>query len=599
MFGPASTVERSSSWLIFAWILFLGCLVWVLSGAFPASTVERDGTHIALTAEALAEEGWDSPRTLYRYDVQAGVYSVLIKLRQGFGWDAVRSFAWLSAGGQLFFILFSAAFAHRVTRLPFPVCGVAVLLFQESWVGIYYPNSTALAAPFFAAGLWVSHRRQPGGRTAVWTGLLIGVSAWFRADVLCMGLVPLVPLVFREREGCVARGILFAGTSLGGVGLLLLLSRASLTRLIDSTRALRENPFAVVPDLGVDALDRLDVKSQLAFYSLVIVILALFGIAASFQRGRRLPLVSAMVGTASLYGAYLFRFGGLHSPKYLLYLVPLWTSLVALGARTLYLRRKRFGGALFLILVSFFLFLELFVGMSGQKGLAGKPSVWMGPGLSLTTDDGPRLLTGRWFLPPVWRVFKKVWNVQVEWVSDRLEEYELPRDPVCLLVLGDAVDSQALLWELQRRGFRPVGFDQYVLGEKVSFSTLLEREAECEQRVRMIGMGKTWKPEELRLLVVPVSEKLSRWPLSLPTLQVYGFSSPPKGILCPPRMKGTFSPGLDAWLADYYGGPFGPDTLLWPDWHEELEKTLPWTAAALRDHYLVDEKHPGPVMRLH
>jgi hypothetical protein len=137
------------------WPAFVLAMAWVAVGIFPCAPVEGDDMAISVGAHEMAEHG--STELAYRYDAQPGIYA-LTALGRLLGLPTHGAFCLLTAASFVAFVLLSALFVARVTGLAVPLCGVLLLLFQETWTSAYFANSNMPSAALIAGSLLVASR---------------------------------------------------------------------------------------------------------------------------------------------------------------------------------------------------------------------------------------------------------------------------------------------------------------------------------------------------------------------------------------------------------------------------------------------------------
>lgn len=413
---------RTSVWLF---VVLVAALAWLSIGVFPLASIEGDGTGIAQGAHHLAEHGLSALEQTYRYEMQAGTYAPLVGADRLFGWDTFRLFSLLSAVSALALVLLSARWISRRTQLPLAACGLLMLLVEETWVSAFYPNSNVVAAAMMmlAWNFWSDAR---GMRSVLAGGVLFGLACWIRFDVIL--LAPAVPWVLpRDTWRVITKRTLVAAVA------------ACLTALVafwlSGARLGAIAGFYIHHEEQVGSWG-LVMKSCLAMFSLVTVLLAVLGILRTAKNDRQ-ELVLVAVATVPL--VLLLR-SSLTTPKYLLYLAPLAGMLMAQGVLLLQSLRGWAKGVLItvaagLFVVQYLLGLQIeytdgyhpqayptvlrLAELPLKAGSIRRVSLVLGAGATMSTHDSIRLSSGIGFANGSWRHYKQ----QTARVIDSIASY--------------------------------------------------------------------------------------------------------------------------------------------------------------------------------
>jgi hypothetical protein len=446
-------------------LIFGALFLYGLIGIFPIAPVEGDGVGIANGAAQIAEIGVEATTLAYRYNVQSGTYWLTAVVHNLTGAESYTVLALLSALAASVFILLSAALLSHITKIPFSVCGLVLLLFQESFTSGYYANSTVMAAVFLIAAFWVVTLGDKIYLLIV-AGVLLGIGAWMRFDVPLVAPAILLLLHRGNWKQTLARTTLVAVIS-GLVALAAIyLSGSNIQAILSSAGSHRDSLSLIRKNFNVLLLEGGDLRSHVAFYTPFLLLLIAIGIFHLVRQRSWLILGIPMLGSVPFYAAYL---NAITTPKYLYYLIP-FAALLALYAlpeiQSLLSKHTFLGRSILLILLMLFIgqyiigwqfsssarpnlrqsypsFFPLFSTSTPIKGVE-RITLVMGAGSSVTTADGRRLLSGIVFAPLFQYDQKSLINIEVGGLKRYIEQQNI--NP--LNILTTQYSSQQVLLNL-------------------------------------------------------------------------------------------------------------------------------------------------------
>jgi len=438
--APSIFSRRS---VLILWVAFLVVVLYQALGFFPVAAIDGDDAGIAAGAELIASGAPDAREVAYRFEAQPGVYSILVLLRRLVGLRCLEGFALISAVAALAFLLCSALLLADVLGVPVPVCGLALLMLQETLAAGNCANSAAPASAFAIAGLLLLAR--PGGWLHVaGAGLLIGIGGWLRPDVVAVTPVALVLLARVDRRRALRRLAFAGGVALAAFLLVYTASGCNLGELFGGLlmyTTTAEHKTSNVPwVLGVAAI-----RTYVAYFAFPVVLLAGYGLLlAAFRRQWHLLALFAL-GFAP---AWLVHASNFTSPRYLYAAIP-FLMLPALYGLLFPGRRKAVPAVAVLLLVGQYLVGARLVLRAKPWALEPKPSglvVWshefdqgpllrasiaLGPGTVIPTFDGPRFSSGIAFSPLAWREYKLALATGVARIADYIRDFRGDRLEVC------------------------------------------------------------------------------------------------------------------------------------------------------------------------
>ncbi|NUQ62330.1 MAG: hypothetical protein HUU20_07565 [Pirellulales bacterium] len=443
-------------------VLLAAWLLWSAAGAWPVAVVEGDGAAIALVADQWAEQGAAALKDAYRYEMQPGTYVLLMLLARVLHADALVAFSLLSAAAAAALILLSARWISKRADLPFAMCGLVVMLFQETWTSAYYPNSTILAAALvvLAFNLLGGARDR---RKLVLGGLVFGLACWMRLDAVVVA--PAVPLVLGPTgSGRVARPAALAA-AVAAVTLL--------TAMFASGVEISAVRGSYVRHHDAAGSWNLVLKSFLAFFSMVVLLLAGLGSWRIVANRQWREAAVVVLGAAPLV---LVLRSSLTTPKYLLYVVPLVGLLAAQGVAAWQesggtRRRILAASAAVLFALQYPLGFQVDYAQGFHPGphptllrLASVPvgragvekvTLVLGAGATVSTHDALRLSSGILFSNGTWRYYKWESAAAVEAIRGYLRDS--PAGTIGVWIEEPREALQLTEFALVRAGFRQAG----------------------------------------------------------------------------------------------------------------------------------------------
>jgi hypothetical protein len=446
---------RATRWLgwAVAGILFLH----LFSSAFPVTAVEGDELGVVNGVEALERGTSDFTEAGYLYPIQSGTYVLLRVVVRLTGLPVLASFGLVTVVGATAFIALGALLLSRLLQLPVAWMIVALLTAQECSAAASYANTSALANALALGGVLLAGRAgRP--RTLCVAGVLLALGGWLRGDAL---LISPAVLPMRAWAGSWTRAwretTLVAGVALTASAVLLLLSGVPLSAPWATYAAgdPQSTPGQVIVWCG-------------RAFGHVATFMAVAGLIGLCGR-RQWTLLAIVVGGAFLPVAIYASFT---SPKYFHSAIPFFALAAIWLGRELWMRYRE-GAALAGAAAAFGLLLHLGEGAIGlqtsspalrryepaplhpgaalfrRKGrevLAG-----LGEGEILPTADGPRLQTGWFWAPTMWRREKSGMREETARL-DRL----LGLDPPATLVASNYLSYRLIDGWLRAHGFRQV-----------------------------------------------------------------------------------------------------------------------------------------------
>jgi len=410
------SVHRALAVAAVAWLAF------GIYGFWPVALVECDGPIVAVASDALAVDSPVGAAISYNQEGTPGSYAVLTVASRWTGVPAWTWFAILSGLAAVVFLLGGTRLISREMQVPWPVCALLLLSFQETLAAGDYPNTNGLSAGAFGAALLLAHA-QAGWRAIGLSAVLFGIAGWLRADMALMALV--FPVLFwgaGTRQRNVARmavhGAIAGVTALG----LVYASGSSLSRIFAKLDVV-VNSWNGTSHGFIEILQSRQVINHVAFVLVAHVFLLGLGVVVFVRQRQWRLLLLTIAGVGPLW--YLYG-PSEQTPKELQYLIPFLALPVMQGVLWL-VERFRAGRRWPALAVAVAAALQLLVGVRvvfAHKPWAADPgptfavawsrtlppgkaitkaSVVLGAGLVMPTPDGPRLSSGIFWAPLMWR----------------------------------------------------------------------------------------------------------------------------------------------------------------------------------------------------
>jgi hypothetical protein len=412
-------------------VVFALLVVYQAVGIFPLSPVEGDSLGIANGAVQAASSRLGPQPLAYRYSLQSGTYALVVAAHKISGLDTITAFSLLSAFCSVLFIFTSAALLRQVTACPFPVCGIVVLLFQEAFTGGYYANSTVIAAAFAVLALYILTLGNQVHMQVI-AGVLLGLGVWARSDAILIAPACLALLLRGNLKQTILRTALVAFVTIAVALTAILLSGNDFNALLQSTTGYFGTEPGSTPGLGIPLLGTADLKSHLAFFSILLLSLMVFGLIYLARASNWTLLGIFLLGVMPFFVVYA---GRIASPKYMYYLLPFFCVPVLSALRKVYQfsTRRR---ALYSSVVIGLLLIQYIVGLrvsfvtkpyveepyptllnlftaETRIGTIERTSLALGAGTVVPTDDRERLSSGILFAPLTWYHNKSLLNAEL------------------------------------------------------------------------------------------------------------------------------------------------------------------------------------------
>lgn len=440
-------------------VLLAVWLVWSAAGIAPVAVLEGDGTAIAMVAQRWADAGPAALAEAYRFEMQSGTYVVLMLLRRTLGLDTLVAFSILSAVAAAALILLSARWISGRTGVSFPVCGLLLMLLQETWTSAYYPNSTVLAATLVALSL-----NLLAGTRAPWRlslgGLVFGAACWVRFDAIVVAAA--MPLALSpDDSGKTARQALVVATTAAAT---------ALAAMVASGAGLHEVVIFYARHRGAAGSWALTLKSFVAFFSLVVLLLGGLGMWRMAAQRRPREVALALVGVLPVL---LLLRSSLTTPKYLLYTAPFLALMAAYGvvawSEFTGRRRRLFAlAAVILFAVQYPLGWRIdgapgyhpqpyptllrLASVEVDRAIGEKFSLVAGAGATISTHDALRLSSGILFANWTWRHYKQESAEAADTIVTAIDRW--PEGTVDLWVEEPWEAGQLVEYAMLRAGYR-------------------------------------------------------------------------------------------------------------------------------------------------
>ncbi len=413
--------------LIFYYILFLGLFAYQALGFFPIAPVESDGIGVANGVVEMAQQGLGKSKVAYNYWVQPGAYVIILFVYKITNADPFAIYSVLSAIACIGFVLIGAMLLSRLTNYPLPICGLILLLFQETLAGGYYANSTVLAAPLAFLSLYITANYRKWGPLFL-AGVLMAAAGWIRIDVFLVAPACLVLLYDQNIKQAILKTIFVALVTVVFAGFLLNISGSGFDKILADTETIKgiQNYSLVAADEKAGLEINHYIKTLIVFFPILIVLMSFTGLIHSLA-GRQWKIIALCVmGVAPSLTAHFTTFD---TPKRLYICLPL-LALPPLLCFNYFKERAPstrwvWGGLCTLLLVGQYL-----IGMTvdfANKPWSSKPypqiaafftwkpaveqvnqlSLVLGAGDVITTGDYLRLSSGLFWSPPFWFNEKK------------------------------------------------------------------------------------------------------------------------------------------------------------------------------------------------
>lgn len=417
-------------------ILFIGLFLYSLMGCFPVSMIEADGVGIANGIQVMQRNGLGENPFTYFVASQPGSYLLVYFCSSLVHAQPYLVFSVLSGIALVIFICACSLFLARITKLPFALAGIVLLLIQETTASGYYANSTIIACTLTLIGIQLLYFRQSIA-SAVFSGLLIGFGVSCRLEVGLLIIPFVIAMLYKEKK--ISMRLFISGM----VALLMLvlvfislhLTTDSILRVYHIHKSLKYSNDVIQ---GLPLLGYKDMRSFISFMSVGFYILVFTGVAHLIHVKNYKMLLFSLLGIVPFMTIF---WGQITTPKYLYTILPFVAILLLYGIQVLILSKKAklFSGMVLLLFLGQYIF-------GVQLDLKSKPyreeiipvlvkllsipnltdsvtelSIVLGSGSSISTDDGYRLTTGLAYAPIFWhaekahriltlRIFMPIWQ---------------------------------------------------------------------------------------------------------------------------------------------------------------------------------------------
>ena len=461
----AAPGRRPTTMRLLPWFIVLLQLGWWSYGVWPIVPLEGDDQGVMFGVEGMVRGDPVLGHMRYLYEVQPGAYHVLARLTRLTGASIQTVFGCATIAGAAAFALAGAWLLRTLLAWPLAWTLVAMLWCQEVTAAACYANTSALAGG--AAILAVLLASRPERLAWLWSGLVLALAGWLRADSLLVAPACLGLAYWRQAAWGPAalRTLAIAATAAAGVAGLYWLSGASLQQgfetyagrgyFLSGWRTLAETPALLLsPVLAVSTLIGSGLLLRRRAYGLGLVV------------------ISGLLPSLVAYGT------SLSTPKYLYYVIPfaLLPGLDLLGGlgRKMSQLPRRFAWLAGLGVVGVLL-ADGLVGLRtlqpAERYFTTSPTLTdlfqiktrtktfglvVGPGELLINADGFRLRAGQWFAPGCWHREKSRMQTELATLHNRLADgYDLT------LYWSGWLPYQMARRELLATGFRPADLSTF------------------------------------------------------------------------------------------------------------------------------------------
>ncbi len=288
-------------------------------GVFPLVPVYGDGIGMANGTTEIAASGLGPNSLTYRYSQHSGTYVLVVLLHHLTGLDTQSLFLIVSALCAAVFVLFSALLIREITGCPFSLAGIVVLLFQESYSGGYYTNSTVIAAAFAISALYLM-RVSKTQYLQILGGALFGLSAWMRLDTVLIAPVVLLLLYNGNWPQAIYRTLVVGSVAAVVCVFAMAMSGATIQEILLAFSE-RSGYYSEEEELSNT------LQSHVSYFSALSVFLMVVGVYFLLTKRRWYSLAIILIGILPL-PFYVFVLEGLDNPRHIYYLVPFFSILV-------------------------------------------------------------------------------------------------------------------------------------------------------------------------------------------------------------------------------------------------------------------------------
>lgn len=430
-------------------ILFIIFFFYFSLGIIPFAPYEEDSLGVIMGSKRIIETGIFTAHDLsYGFQMQPGTYFWIVILSKISGLSVLYCYSIVSAFFGISFLFLSILFLQKVTTLSFFVCGLILLLFQETYSAWYYCNSAVIAGAFMMLGFYFLLRHNSVYYLLL-AGVSLGVAAWSRADILIIYPVSLFLIMAKSWRERILKTTFLAIVTVIISWLLYFLSNLSFWSLISEMDAAK-NTFTLAYNskstLGIFWSET--IRSYIGFFSILIIFLVTSGIVTLVKK--KLWNYLAVLLTPVLMFVMILK-GNVTSSKHLYYLLPFLAIPILINFR--YLKefskktKKTFIFASFsLFVIQYILGLQLFFNTNPYIGkdyasvspvptylellkckISKSPidsaKLVIGGGMKLATADEMMLSSGILFSPIMWNNLKKQCNYNINGLKHFINSY--------------------------------------------------------------------------------------------------------------------------------------------------------------------------------
>lgn len=445
-FFPGFTLKNGNGLINILFVIFF---CYFLFGIIPFAPYEEDSLGIIMGCKRIIETGIFAAHNMsYGFQMQPGTYFWIVLLSGMSGLSTLFSYSILSAFFGVSFLFLSILFLQRISTLSFSVCGLILLLFQETYSAWYYCNSAVIAGAFMMLGFNFLIRKNSAYYLLL-TGVCLGVAAWSRADILIIFPVSLFLIIAKSWRERILKTAFLAIVTIITSWLLYFLSNLSFWSLISEMNTTK-NTFT----LAYNSKSTLSVywsetmRSYLGFFSILIIFLIITGTVIMVKN--KLWIKLAMLMTPVLVFVIILK-GNITSSKLLFYLLPFLALPVLINIQYLKgysknVKRAFLFASFSLFLVQYILGVQLFfntnpyIGKSYasvspdptyleilnckiSKSKIDSAKLVIGGGMKLATADEMMLSSGLLFSPIMWNNLKKQCNFNINGLKHFIDSY--------------------------------------------------------------------------------------------------------------------------------------------------------------------------------
>lgn len=436
---------------------------YLMLGAYPIVPLENDGMRIALGAQSKKLYG--DYTYAYKYQEYTGAYKLIELYGSLTGLREFESFSHLSIISCVVFLTCSLLFLRRIAGVSILTGLGSLILFQETYVSGYYPNSTILAAALLAAALLVACFGE-SLLYAVLSGILFALSFWCRVDTCLVGGAFIVVLVSHDRDGSLRRVLAFLSAAMV-TGILLYIGSGIFTHdLVNDYLGFQSSDWSLAKTIHVYS----------TILTLATTFLLVVGLYLLISRKNWRLTILTLSGAGPLIAAYGFA---TTSPKYILYAMIFLSIPSASALVYLFRGQTRIATRLQTVLI---------VLIVGQYIFTPAYELIIHRSIVVPTGDELRL-RGAIAYTPVWWAERRRAMLDRDLVfQGKLNSYLQQVRPV-YIISHDWMTNSWLLYFLQEEGYRITEADTYAVYAEDGQRLVLTRDVDTVYLVR-------WRPEQ-------------------------------------------------------------------------------------------------------